>query len=93
MSTCRGILARTSAAILSVISEPVYALNLETRWQQGPSQGSQPIVTISGPDREENSPKAAMDLTARASTFARRGNYSEAERLLKTSLGACPTLT
>ena len=86
MSTCRGILARTSAAILSVISEPVYALNLETRWQQGPSQGSQPIVTISGPDREENSPKAAMDLTARASTFARRGNYSEAERLLKTSL-------
>lgn len=87
MSTCRGFLARTSAAILSVISEPVYALSLETRWQQGPSEGSQPILTISGPDREENPPKVAMDLTALASTFAtKRGNYSEAERLLKKSL-------
>lgn len=86
MSTCQSILARTSAAILSVIAEPVYALSLGTGWEQEPGQNSRPIVTISGPDRTENPPKAAMDLTARASTFARRGNYSEAERLLKQSL-------
>ena len=87
MSTCRGILARTSAAVLSVISGPAYAQSLETGWEQGLGQGSWPIVTISGPDREENSPRAAMDLTALASTFAtKRGNYSEAERLLKKSL-------
>lgn len=88
MSTYRSIPARTCAVILSMLAEPAYALSWECGWEQILAQRSWHVMTISGLDRAGNpqTAKAAMDLAERASTFAKRGNYSEAERLLKKSL-------
>jgi tetratricopeptide (TPR) repeat protein len=86
MSTYHDILAGTSAAILSLIAEPVYAQSWETGGEQELGQSSWRIMTINGLDRDENPPEAAINLTARAATLTKRGNYSEAEGLLKKSL-------
>lgn len=88
MSTYQRVLARTSAVIISVIAESTFALSWERGSEQVLAPSSWHVITTSELDRADNSPqpKAAMDLAAQASAFAKRGNYSEAERLLKTSL-------
>ncbi len=80
------VLALTATAIMSLIAEPAYPRIWGNGREQGLGHGSWRIVTISGMDREQHPSDLAMNLAAQAASLAKRGNYSEAERLLKQSL-------
>lgn len=83
MSTYQDILTWTPVAILSLIAELGYAQSWDGGSERVFGQGSGHIVTIGARNREENQPE---NLAAQASILLKRGNYAEAEHLLKQSL-------